>query len=93
MIFSVPPFFHLRKGQLARLPGIDEVRDMMHEGRDMSRLLTSLEIGLGSLILPERMKLGNKKASTFREHARRLREYEGKIRNMFEHEVADDQVE
>ena len=93
MIFCVPPFFHPREGEFVRLACIDEVRDVMHECRNLSRLLISLEVGLGSLILPERMKLGNKKASIRSEHAGRLREDEGKVRDMFEHEVADDQVE
>ena len=37
----------------------------MHERRDLSRFLISLEVGLGALILPEGMQFGNKEASAF----------------------------
>ena len=93
MIFFVPPFPHRRERQVVRRAGLDEVRDVMHKRGDLSRFLISPEVRLGSLILPERMQLGNKEAPAITKNAEGLREDEGKVRDVFEHEIATDQID
>src|SRR6266850_3306685 len=65
----------------------------MHERRNLSGPVISLEVGLSPLILPERMQLGNKEAPAIMKHPKSFGKYEGKVRDVFEHEVAADQID
>lgn len=64
-----------------------EVREMMHEGLNLNRFRSALEIGFGPLILSERMKLANEKLSACHQRAMGLGKNDGQVANVFKYQV------
>src|SRR5215216_5256537 len=52
----------------------------------------SVEASLLAIVLPEGMQLVDEEISIWLEHALRLAEYEIQVRNVFQHQVANDEV-
>lgn len=65
----------------------------MSESRDVLCVIGTLKTGLCALVLAERMKLTNKKPAAFDQHTRRLGKNEIEIFDVFEHQIAGDQIE
>jgi len=72
---------------------MDELRNVMYERWNYGGFLISFEIGLDTLILPERVQLTNKELPARHQSTKGFRKNEGQIANVFEHEVAHDQIE
>ena len=89
----MPTLFHLIKHSPVRNPGIRKVSDVMRESRYVLRVARTLKARLCAQVLTKRMKLTNKKPSACNQHARRFSENEIEIFDVFEHQIADDQIE
>ena len=65
----------------------------MHESWNLGRLFIPSKIGLGALVLPERMKFANEKRSSVNQCPKRLGEHERKLSDMLKHQVANNQID
>jgi len=89
----MPEFFQAHQRQIVGRGSVEKVRDVVHKSRNLNPLIVSLKPRYDATVLPKRMKLADEDSSAFGEHARGFTQDKPQTLDVFEYEIARDQID